>query len=630
MNETTFFGLVPGAGPDPVVTLSDGACKQEVPVAAALQMARRSPDVGLVVPDALDLARLVAERDGEPARRDLCWLAAAGRLVCLATAEGLAQAAGRPLVGVPDRSAPGALGRDGRRLGDHLTVASVGAGVLDTVRATFGPLGLSARVRGAVVCGLTSAHRLGVDRRVCDAAAAVCRRLADERFAAVVSHPDAAGMFKRGAHARPNGRGFRGLRKHQPREWLAGQLDQVLNTLGLPIRPVLSDDLARDLERDLLELRNWPVWALGTRPLVALAGLQAAEHLGWWLKRLPDVDPSVTASYTLRPQLASQGPDLDAYRRFLRAGELPPVFVPPDGRVWLSVQLPDLPLAAAEAMAGPGGGAPTPAGVPYAAPSWVECARQVLNEAGVPALDPDAGAVLVSLIAAGASAEATAAIMVRHGPVATDAALVGRVAAALTAACPGLSRHLEDPTLAQIANALRVRAADLGSWVARPGHGEQVRSFFERYVGSGMSKRVEFYYDTAQAVKEARYGRFQKEWVRPSPTTMAGALRAARDHLRERSTTTPTGRVFAGLSWVEARALGFHHAEDTLLEAGFRLSEAGYSVATITRHEVLVELPHGMDADREVDRVSRVVSETTADVLGGQSLVPQVDEVSRW
>src|SRR5438477_3572314 len=76
-----------------------------------------------------------------------------------------------------------------------------------------------------------------VDPRARDEVVAACRAIADERFAELVRHPDAPGMFKGGKDAQPDARGFRPTYPDRLRAWLASQLGVVTDRLGMPIPP---------------------------------------------------------------------------------------------------------------------------------------------------------------------------------------------------------------------------------------------------------------------------------------------------------------------------------------------------------------------------------------------------------
>src|SRR5262249_39172467 len=135
-----------------------------------------TPGDVLVVPDALDLARLAAtagpcDDPGAPVR-DVCHLAREGRLVCLRTGEELVQAAGLPSTGDTLRCDPGDLPAQGEQLLVRLRGLPGGATMAD-------PGGLAARVRGAVACGAAAASGLYLDPAARDEVIEQCRAIAD-------------------------------------------------------------------------------------------------------------------------------------------------------------------------------------------------------------------------------------------------------------------------------------------------------------------------------------------------------------------------------------------------------------------------------------------------------------------
>ena len=162
MSTIAYFGLVPR---DPEV---DFQCDmgphdqplRTMPIGAALCFAASDPNTCLVV---TDIGSLAVQVFGSPSaavreqgRRNLWALAAAGRLVCLKVASCVARDAGEQWTEVPANSGPDALANLGETRINDLRRIATAAGVSDATIAAFGPLGVYARIRGSIICGLLS------------------------------------------------------------------------------------------------------------------------------------------------------------------------------------------------------------------------------------------------------------------------------------------------------------------------------------------------------------------------------------------------------------------------------------------------------------------------------------------
>src|SRR5262249_21960553 len=161
--------------------------------------------------------------------------------------------------------------------------------------------GLAARVRGAAACGAAAANGLDLDRAACHDVIARCRAIADRSFANLLRHPGSAECFRRGRGAGANRKGFHKSHPKRLRVWLRDQIEAQADGLGLPLPVPATTEGVIDRQ-----LRNWPVWALGTEPLVARADLQTAEFLGGQLGQARG--GKVHPKYHLSPRLGTTSP----------------------------------------------------------------------------------------------------------------------------------------------------------------------------------------------------------------------------------------------------------------------------------------------------------------------------------
>lgn len=447
---------------------------------------------------------------------------------------------------------------------------------------------------------------LRVDPRARDEVVAACRELADRRFEEVVDHPDAPPIFKGGKATVPDENGFRRRRPKSLRTFLEGQLGEVVDRLEVPVPRPLHDGATS------IQLRGWPVWAVGTKLLAALADLEAAEHLGDALGRGCRLAPA----------------ELAAYARLRRTNRLGPCFVPSEGRAYLRVHLLDLPAVAltavlehdsppsAVAAALRGGERPG---------AW---ARRVLPAgADVPPLTEDQAGLALALAGTGSGDGAIAVLLGWLGDALLTAGQAGALVELWRAACPALDRHLADRSLDRLAASLGATPEELAGW-AGADPADRRRSFLYAFAGSGLADRLPPVSpsDLRSKVAAIRVRGFRSAGRHAPPSHVARVARERAYVLRE-DVTLPGGGTLPDRSWVEARSAFVELAADAILAAEADLIAAGHAVVAAAGDELVVEAPRP-GAGR--DAVARVAEAAAGAVLGRLPVRAACEEVALW
>jgi hypothetical protein len=581
----------PPSPKDGLVRVTDATDRaQQLRPTAVLAVIKADLGAGLCVPDAYLLARAVAPA-GSGALGTLYKLATENRLLCRHAARWLDRS-------LENRPTPS-------ELLSHLARTEVT--VPPAIIVLHGPNGVFAATRGAVALGVASANGLRIDRHAVGQTVARCREIADQRFAELTAHPDAAEMFVNGTKTVPDDKGFRPTRPDQMRDWLRDQLTTLTDRLLLPVRVLLTPDKKIDIQ-----LQRWPTWALGTEPLAALADVQAAECLGL---ALGPACARLHPDYTQPLAPESSAPDLVSYAQFRATAGLPSCFVPAPSASFVRIDLRALPLAHFCKGSTIGASANALASQLSKAPPILVTREQACT--------------LVRLASSGASDAAISTGLGRLAGLTVTRQQAGVLVRALVGLLPRLAEHLRDPSSARLAEYIQATEAELVAWTGHtppaPGEeGSQLRAF----LGSKLADEFEVIeWDHAD-----RLARWRARWPPPPndwASEVAGEELNRRRHshrLRERETVvTPSGAVVGCGTWVEARAAA-SAAHQVVLGVAFALLAAGYRVVAVTPDEVLLEEP---ECEEATAGIAAVVMSAVEDFVGPCDL-PAPEVLTRW